>query len=60
MNEIKMQNERIGIESEALNIETAWGGNYRAEEGVKSAIVTKKVIIHLEITAFCASCIVVF
>ena len=42
MNEIKMQNERIGIESEALNIETAWGGNYRAGEGVKSAIVTKK------------------
>jgi len=33
MNEIKMQNERIGVDSEALNIEAAWGGNYRAGRG---------------------------
>jgi hypothetical protein len=33
MNEIKMQNERIGVDSEALNIEAAWGGSIMAGRG---------------------------
>jgi hypothetical protein len=33
MNEIKMQNERIGVESEALNTGAAWGGSIMAGRG---------------------------
>ena len=33
MNEIKMQNERIGIESETLNTGTAGGGYFRQKRG---------------------------
>jgi hypothetical protein len=33
MNEIKMQNERIGMDSEALNIGAAWGRDIMARRG---------------------------
>jgi hypothetical protein len=34
MNEIKMQNERIGVDSEALNIEATWGRDIMEERGL--------------------------
>jgi hypothetical protein len=32
-NEIKMQNERIGVDSEVLNIEATWGGSIMEGRG---------------------------
>ena len=53
MNEIKMQNVRIGVDSEALNIEAAWGGNFKRKRGRNGSMTQKSHNSHQDNGILC-------